>query len=94
MNEKRSCPGIPEQCEHSRSVISRVLEGVPDAGIIAAAQQEVSQCLPCVQQIDFEVRFKLAMSQRATDQAPPSLQLRISDALGRIDLSEIDVTDL
>jgi hypothetical protein len=94
MNEQRSCPGIPEQCEHSRAVMSRVLEGFPDSGIVEAAQRELSQCLSCLQQIDFEVRFKLAMSQRATDQAPPSLQLRISDALGRIDLSEIDVTDL
>ena len=94
MNQDQSCPGIPDECEHSRAVMSRILEGVPNPGIIEAAQAELSQCLPCVQQIDFEVRFKTVMAQRATDQAPPSLQLRISAALGRVDLSEIDVTDL
>lgn len=94
MTDQYSCPGIPEQCEHSRALISQVLEGIPDLTIIAAARQDLEHCFPCVQQIDFQVRFKLAMAQRATDQAPPQLQLRISEALGRIDLSEISVTDL
>lgn len=94
MTDRYSCPGIPEQCEHSRALISQVLEGVPDPSIIASARHDLEHCFPCVQQIDFQVRFKLAMAQRATDQAPPALQLRITEALGRIDLSEISVTDL
>lgn len=94
MNNQESCPGIPEKCEHSRALISRVLEGIPDANNVAAARDELGHCLPCVQQIDFQVRFKVAMAQQATDQAPPSLQLRISEALGRVDLNDIDVTDL
>ena len=94
MTNQHSCPGIPDQCEHSQALISQVLEGIPDLSTIAAAREELSRCLPCVQQIDFQVRFKVAMSQRATDQAPPSLQLRITEALGRVDLNDIDVTDL
>ena len=88
-----SCPGIPEQCEHSQALISQVLEGIPDASIVEAARQELSRCAPCVQQIDFQVRFKIAMAQRCTEQAPQSLQLRITEALGRVDLN-VDVTDL
>ena len=93
MNNPHSCPGIPEQCEHSQALISQVLEGIPNPSIIDAARQELGHCMPCVQQIDFQVRFKVAMSQRATEQAPPSLQLRISEALGRVDL-DVSVEDL
>ena len=94
MTQYQPCPGIPEQCEHSQALISKVLEGIPNAAAVDAARNELSRCLPCVQQIDFQVRFKVAMAQRATDEAPPSLQLRISEALGRVDLADIDVTDL
>ena len=93
MNNQHSCPGIPEQCEHSQALISQVLEGIPNPSIIDSARQELGHCMPCVQQIDFQVRFKVAMSQRATEQAPPSLQLRISEALGRVDL-DVSVEDL
>ncbi len=94
MNENRQCPGVPELCEHSRSVISQALEGIPTPTGVQAARDELGACLPCVQEIDFQVRFKVAMSQQATDHAPPSLQLRITEALGRVDLGDIDVTDL
>ena len=93
MNNQHSCPGIPEQCEHSQALISQVLEGIPNPSTIDAARQELGHCMPCVQQIDFQVRFKVAMAQRATDQAPPSLQLRISEALGRVDL-DVSIEDL
>ncbi len=94
MNRRSSCPGIPERCEHSQALISRVLEGIPDPAGIEAARQELAHCQPCIQEIDFQVRFKLAMCQNATDTAPESLQLRITEALGRVDLGDIDVGDL
>jgi hypothetical protein len=94
MSNGQSCPGIPEQCEHSRAVISQALEGVINPMGVDAARSELGHCFPCVQEIEFQVRFKLAMAERATEHAPPSLQLRISEALGRVDLGDIDVTDL
>jgi hypothetical protein len=94
MNNNRPCPGIPEQCEHSQAVISQALEGMLNPATIDSARSELGQCFPCVQEIDFQVRFKLAMSERAIELAPPSLQLRISEALGRVDLGDVDVTDL
>ncbi|MEM7288063.1 MAG: hypothetical protein AAF480_17060 [Actinomycetota bacterium] len=92
-NHHSSCPGIPERCEHSQALISQVLEGIPNPALIDAARQELSRCLPCVQEIDFQVRFKLAMCQQATEHAPPSLQLRITEALGRVDL-DVGIEDL
>lgn len=94
MNDKTSCPGIPEQCEHSQAVISQALEGIPTTSVVDAARAELGQCFPCVQQIDLQIRFKLTVVERAPDQAPASLQLRITEALGRVDLGDVEVADL
>ncbi len=94
MKQPHLCPGIPDQCEHSAAVISQVLEGMPSPAAVDAARRELEHCYPCVQKIDFQVRFKVAMAQRATDEAPPMLQLRVTKALGRVDLSDVDVSDL
>ena len=94
MTDNRNCPGVPDKCEHSLALISKLLEGMPNMAEAAAARDELGHCLPCVQKVDFQVRFKVAMAQHATEQAPPSLQLRITEALGRVDLADIDVTDL
>ena len=93
MNEplgpSRSCPGVPDLCEHSLSVISRMLEGVPEPGGIAAARQELGHCLPCAREIDMQLRFKQAVAQHCAEQAPISLQQRISSALERVDLGAV-----
>jgi len=88
------CPGVPDLCEHSQRVISQVLEGRPDPLRIDAARAELGHCLPCVGRIDLQIRYKAAMMAQSIETAPPSLQLRISDALGRVDLSDIDIADL
>jgi len=94
MNRDQSCPGIPETCEHSQALVARVLDGVLDPSTIEAARQELGHCAPCLRHIDVQVQFKVAMAQKTTEQAPASLQLRITESLGRVDLSSIDVTDL
>lgn len=88
------CPGVPERCEHSQATIARAMEGVVSADRLAGIRQELGHCDPCLGAFDFEVGFKAAVAQRATDQAPASLQVRISQTLQRIDLDQIDVTDL
>jgi hypothetical protein len=88
------CPGVPELCEHSQSLLSQVLEGMPDPARVDAARHELGHCLPCVSRIDLQMRYKAAMLEQSIETAPLSLQLRISDTLRRIDLGEIDVNDL
>lgn len=88
------CPGVPQNCEHSQALISRVLEGMLDPMAVTGAKGELAHCSPCLHEIDMQVRFKVAMAQQGTQKAPPALQLRISESLGRVDLSNIDVTDL
>lgn len=89
--------GMPtgsHRCEDTPVFILRALEGIPDPVTIEAVRRQLEICPPCVGALDVEIRFKLAMSQRATDRAPMSLQLRISETLKRVDLGDVDVTDL
>ena len=88
------CPGVPDLCEHSQSLMSQILEGRPDPARVDAARHELGHCLPCVARIDLQMRYKAAMLEHSIETAPPSLQLRISDTLRRVDLGEIDVGDL
>jgi hypothetical protein len=82
------------RCEDAPSLIMQVLEGVPNPQLIQAVRVHFGSCFQCQNALDLEIRFKLAMAQRATDKAPPSLQLRISESLQRIDLKDITVSDL
>lgn len=82
------------RCEDAPSLIMQVLDGVPNPQLIQTVRVHFGSCLQCQNALDLEIRFKLAMAQRATDKAPPSLQLRISESLHRIDLKDITISDL
>jgi hypothetical protein len=75
-------------------VIARALDGIPTMAVISALQAELGDCPSCLHALDFEIRFKLAMGQRCREDAPASLQIRISEVLQRVDLGDLDVTDL
>ena len=89
-------PGPAEQhrCQDTPMLILRALEGIPDPTVVDQVRTHLEPCQPCVDALDVEIRFKIAMAQRATDKAPPALQLRITETLERVHLGEIDVTDL
>ena len=82
------------RCEESPALIMQALEGVPNPQLIQAVRNHFGACIQCLNALDLEIRFKLAMAQRATDKAPPSLQLRISESLERNDLGDITISDL
>ncbi len=82
------------RCEDTAVLITQALEGVPNPQLIQAVRSHLGTCIQCLNALDLEIRFKLAMAQRATDKAPPSLQLRISESLQRIDLKDITISDL
>ena len=89
-----SAPTGNHKCEDSKMLITQALEGVPNPQLIQAVRSHFGRCVQCLSALDLEIRFKLAMAQRATDKAPPSLQLRISESLQRIDLKDITISDL
>ena len=87
-------PTDAHKCEDSKMLITQALEGVPNPQLIQAVRSHFGGCVQCLSALDLEIRFKLAMAQRATDKAPPSLQLRLSESLQRVDLKDITISDL
>ncbi|MCQ3809206.1 MAG: hypothetical protein KTV68_01480 [Acidimicrobiia bacterium] len=93
MSSERQCLGVPNQCDYSRELITRALDGQPTLESIGHVRVELANCLPCVLVLDVEVRFKLAMSQACRESAPAELQVRITETLQRVVLDDLDIED-
>ena len=93
MSSERHCLGIPNQCDFSRELITRALDGQPTLESISHVRVELADCIACVQVLDVEVRFKLAMGQACRESAPASLQIRITETLQRVVLDDLDIQD-
>ena len=94
MSRNQHCLGVPNQCDYSRELITRALDGQPTMELISRLRTELASCLPCLQALDVEIRFKLAMGQACRESAPNSLQIRITETLQRVVLDDLDVQDL
>ena len=93
MGSEQHCLGVPNQCDFSRQLIARALDGQPTLESISQVRLELANCLPCAQILDVEVRFKLAMGQACRESAPASLQIRITETLQRVVLDDLDIQD-
>ncbi len=93
MTRDEPCLGVPNQCDLSRQLIAQALDGQPTVEDVSRVRIELANCLPCIQILDVEVRFKLAMSQACRESAPASLQVRISETLQRVVLDDLDIQD-
>ncbi len=93
MSSERDCLGVPHQCDFSRELIAQALDGQPTLESISQVRVELGHCLPCVQVMDVEVLFKMAMSQACRESAPASLQIRITETLQRVVLDDLDIQD-
>ena len=93
MSRDRHCLGVPNQCDYSRELIARALDGQPTMESISRVQAELGDCLPCLQVLDVEIRFKLAMGQACREAAPASLQIRITETLQRVVLDDLGIQD-
>ena len=88
------CSGAPGACPHAAQRIMQAAEGIPDPTRIAALRRELENCAPCVAAFDTQLNVQSLVALHCREQAPESLRIRISETLQRIDLSNIDVTDL
>ncbi|MXZ29837.1 MAG: hypothetical protein F4236_02805 [Acidimicrobiia bacterium] len=91
---RAECSGIPGACPHAAQRIMGAAEGVPDPARIGALRRELEHCAPCVANFDVQLNVQSLVALHCREQAPESLRIRISETLERIDLSQIDVTDL
>ena len=72
MGSEQHCLGVPNQCDFSRQLIAQALDGQPALESISQVRLELANCLPCVQILDVEVRFKLAMAWAQRCSSPGS----------------------
>lgn len=93
MTRDEPCLGVPNQCDLSRQLITQALDGQPTVEDVSRVRIELANCLPCIQILDVEVRFKLAMGQACRESAPASLQIRITETLQRVVLDDLDIQD-
>ena len=93
MTREEPCLGVPNQCDLSRQLIAQALDGQPSVEDVSRVRIELANCLPCVQILDVEVQFKLAMGQACRESAPASLQIRITETLQRVVLDDLDIRD-
>lgn len=83
-----------EPCAEAKKCIAEALDGVKSVESLSGLRAQLAHCPPCVRALDLELHFRAAMAQRCRDQAPLGLQHRIVQAMERVDLTQIDVTDL
>jgi anti-sigma factor (TIGR02949 family) len=88
------CPGIPEDCDHARRVLEDAMNGFVIAPKLIELRTEIGHCAPCVHTFDLEIRFRATMSERCAEQAPAELRIRVTEALSRVDLGKVNITDL
>lgn len=89
-----NCPGIPEDCDHARRVLEDAMNGFVIAPKLIELRTEIGHCAPCVHTFDLEIRFRAAMSERCPESAPAELRIRITEALSRVDLGKVNISDL
>lgn len=89
-----NCPGIPEECDHARRVMLAATNGVVPAPKLQALRDEIDHCVPCLNTFDMEIHFRAVMSRQCRELAPDELRLKITECLERVDLRNVDVTDL
>ncbi len=88
------CPGNPNDCRHASLVLLAAAEGIPDPTRTEALRRELHGCLPCLEAFDLQLNVQSLVALACREQAPETLRIRIDETLGRIDLSQIQVTDL
>ena len=88
------CSGTPGACPYAAQRIMQAAEGIPDPVHNAALRRQLENCAPCVATFDMQLNVQSLVALHCREQAPESLRIRISETLDRIDLSNIDVTDL
>ena len=93
MRSDDPCLGVPNRCDHLRSLLALALDGQPTTESITRARAGLANCPPCTQILEVEVQFKLAMSQACRESAPASLQIRITETLQRVVLDDLEIQD-
>lgn len=84
----------PLQCDAAVLRLTEARDPAVSFGRLNQIRAELRHCAPCLQAFEVEVKFRATVATRCVDYAPEGLQVRITETLSRIDLSQVNVTDL
>jgi mycothiol system anti-sigma-R factor len=71
-------------CREAIHTLYEFLDGELTPARRSEIQLHLEACLPCFQAYDFELELRLMVSRKCQETAPPSLHLKVSDALRQI----------
>jgi len=83
----------PEPCGLAISRIEEARDPLVAFGRINQMRVELGNCGACLHAFDTEIKLKTTLAMSCADAPPPHLATRISAALERVDLSQLDITD-
>jgi mycothiol system anti-sigma-R factor len=88
------CPGVPYECAGALARIEQALDGQITPTRAAEIRLQFEECQPCLVAYDIELKLHVTLSEECREAAPVDLRGRIGEALARIDLMQIEITDL
>lgn len=83
----------PLQCDKAMNCIDGARNPMATPLEMNGLRGQLTDCSPCLQAFDMEVRLRTTMSPSISDLPTPDFRMRITQTLASVDLSKLDITD-
>ena len=83
----------PLQCDKAMGCIDGARDPLANPAQLQQLRSQLTDCSPCLQAFDMEVRLKTTMMPTMSELPSPDFRLRITETLASVDLSKLDITD-
>lgn len=83
----------PLQCDKAMNCIDGVRDPVATQLEIHELRSQLSDCAPCLQAFDMELRLKTTMMPTMSELPTLDFRMRITETLASVDLADLDITD-
>lgn len=84
---------VSSPCEEALAELYTFLDGELTDAKRHAISSHLEGCNPCVEIFDFEAELRIVVSTKCVEQVPPSLMVRISEAIDSLAAAEGPDTD-
>ena len=83
----------PLQCDKAMNCIDGARNPMATPLDMSGLRGQLTDCSPCLQAFDMEVRLKTTMSPAMSELPTVDFRMRITETLASVDLSKLDITD-
>ena len=88
------CSGSPSECGHVQRLLLEAADGFCPQAVLDSIRSQLGHCPPCLHALEVDLSTQKLVALHCREQAPESLQIRISETLQRIELDSLDFSDL